>query len=430
MGKLNVQKAFFNFIKNPIILTSIFCAIYIYSNQESIQSKRVFSSGLNRSTIEVLQGTIVSNPVKQKNQYKVTFAPSTVWNKKGYSSSCKGTLTAFIPANFVEQWYPGKLFTDSKTAEKLKSDMKAPVENGCTATLYGTFSKKNDFFAVAVKTAPFKNSLPGKIHSLRAKCRLHFKRLMFAWGEAGGLLLALISGSREYTNDELAESFKNAGLSHIMALSGMHLSLFSGIAGFLGKKTKNRKLSMLLRFSFITLFVWFAGFSPSLFRAFLCSMLTLAASFSTAEQPKPLRILACAYLIHICLRPLDSFSPAFILSYGALSGIFVAGEFIQPVLSRNLPSEISCNLASSIGAQFFTSPYTISVFKVFVPSCTFATLIISPFVTVFMYLGIACIFTALLIPFLTQPFSAIIGAVYGIIKILVVFFSKLPAVHL
>lgn len=187
---------------------------------------------------------------------------------------------------------------------------------------------------------------------------------------------------------------------------------------------------MLLRFSFITLFVWFAGFSPSLFRAFLCSMLTLAASFSTAEQPKPLRILACAYLIHICLRPLDSFSPAFILSYGALSGIFVAGEFIQPVLSRNLPSEISGNLASSIGAQFFTSPYTISVFKVFVPSCTFATLIISPFVTVFMYLGIACIFTALLIPFLTQPFSAIIGAVYGIIKILVVFFSKLPAVHL
>ena len=159
-------------------------------------------------------------------------------------------------------------------------------------------------------------------------------------------------------------------------------------------------------------------------------MLTLAASFSTAEQPKPLRILACAYLIHICLRPLDSFSPAFILSYGALSGIFVAGEFIQPVLSRNLPSEISGNLASSIGAQFFTSPYTISVFKVFVPSCTFATLIISPFVTVFMYLGIACIFTALLIPFLTQPFSAIIGAVYGIIKILVVFFSKLPAVHL
>ena len=60
---------------------------------------------------------------------------------------------------------------------------------------------------------------------------------MFYWNEAGGLFLALISGIREYTDQSAADSFRRAGLSHILALSGMHLSLFSGITAKISHKT-------------------------------------------------------------------------------------------------------------------------------------------------------------------------------------------------
>ena len=70
----------------------------------------------------------------------------------------------------------------------------------------------------------------------RALCRLYFKRMMFAWGSAGGLLLALLCGARDFTESETADAFRMAGLSHILALSGMHLSLFYGLAAFAGKK--------------------------------------------------------------------------------------------------------------------------------------------------------------------------------------------------
>ena len=83
----------------------------------------------------------------------------------------------------------------------------------------------------------------GKIQKSRAFCRLEFKRMMFSWGKAGGFLLALLSGSKEYLDIDLVENFKKSGLSHILALSGMHLSLLSGIAAFIGKKIGIKKIS-------------------------------------------------------------------------------------------------------------------------------------------------------------------------------------------
>ena len=49
---------------------------------------------------------------------------------------------------------------------------------------------------------------------------------MYMWGSAGGLLLALLSASKEYTSSAFSDAFRLAGLSHILALSGMHVSIF------------------------------------------------------------------------------------------------------------------------------------------------------------------------------------------------------------
>ena len=124
-----------------------------------------------------------------------------------------------------------------------------------------------------------------------------FKRLMYKWGNAGGLLLALLCGAREYTDIAIAENFKNAGLSHVLALSGMHLSMFSSIAVLIGNKIGRKKLTYAIRIIVLILFVWFAGFSPSLLRAFICSTLTLIALMSSSKNPDMLLILCFSFLI-------------------------------------------------------------------------------------------------------------------------------------
>ena len=83
------------------------------------------------------------------------------------------------------------------------------------------------------------------------------------WGRAGGFLLALLSGSKEYLDSKISNTFRHSGLSHILALSGMHLSLISSIAGIVENKSALKKLGLLLKVGTIILFVWFAGISPS-----------------------------------------------------------------------------------------------------------------------------------------------------------------------
>lgn len=414
------------FFLHPVVLAALFCVFFIYSNPNCPANKVSLFTGLDSSGIVAVSGKIEGNPLKQNNSYRIALKAFSCTNKKGITASCSGTIDAYIPSEYVERWYPGKLYTDNSI--RAVNDACMPVEEGTVIALFGKFSSKKIFYADSAATRPFSSTILGRIAYFRALCRIRFKRLMFAWGEAGGLLLALLSGSREYTDQKLSEAFKMAGLSHIMALSGMHLSLFSSIALFLGKKLKNKKIAFLLQCLFIGFFVWFAGLSPSLLRALLCSSLMLLSSCFSITMPRPLHILSFAFLIHAFFVPGHLFLQSFILSYSALAGILIAGEFVQPFFSRNLPGFASSNVASSVGAQLFTSPYSIQVFKTFVPVCTAATLIVSPAVTIFMYAGFLCIILSFILPFLSPAFSGIMQLLYLLIKIPVLFFSKVPSV--
>ena len=145
---------------------------------------------------------------------------------------------------------------------------------------------------------------------------------MYSWGAAGGLLLALLCGAKEYTSTDISLAFRNAGLSHILALSGMHLSMFSGIALFFGKKIGRKKLSFIIRIIALILFVWFAGLSPSLLRAFICSLLMIIAALANVKKPDMLMILAFSFLCQTIIAPEHLFNTGFItLLFNILSSI-------------------------------------------------------------------------------------------------------------
>ena len=247
---------------------------------------------------------------------------------------------------------------------------------------------------------------------------------MYSWGAAGGLLLALLCGAKEYTSLELSSSFRNAGLSHILALSGMHLSMFSGIAMFLGKKTKRKKLSFILRISALFMFVWFAGLSPSLMRAFICSLLMIIASLANIKKPDMLIILAFSFLCQTIISPADIYTSSFILSYSALAGILLTNAFFRRFYTKLFPGYLSNSLGASTGAQVFTAPVSLYLFGSFAPVGVIATTVVSPVISIFIYSGLALIILSLVLPFLAVPSGIFINLQYTIIKSLVMFFSK------
>ena len=403
---------------NSVFLAALICIILFYSGLIKLKDRNSYYSLIPVSKTLFLKGQMVSSPAKTSND-KFYCAKLKVWNCAGQNvkSSAFGNVKIFIPSSQVEAFFPGKLYSAAKSG--------ALFEAGGIYSLKGHFgSDKQSFYVEQCLNSNFPNTLYGKLDYFRALCRLQFKRLMFSWGEAGGLLLALLCGAKEYTSSEVSLSFKNSGLSHILALSGMHLSMFSGIALFFGKKIGRKKISFIIRVIALLLFVWFAGFSPSLLRAFICSILMIIASLANVKKPDMLLILAFSFLCQTMISPGDIYNAGFILSYSALAGILLTNKFFRSLYNHCLPGYFSASLGSSTGAQIFTAPISLKLFGTFSPIGIIATSIVSPVVTVFIYSGLFLIVLCLVFPFLLKPSAFIINLEYTVIKFLTKLFSK------
>lgn len=411
------------YFSNPIFLSVIFLCIIFYSNLFSLPSQKSSDSIFLKDDIVEISGKLLSSPVKSSSgkNYSASFELYSVKDLKNSKSSAFGKSTILIPSNLVEAYFPGKLYT---LINKKNAFL---YEAGGNYTFKGKFF--GDFFIVEnCLENTWDENFFGKIDYFRALCRLQFKRLMYSWNEAGGLLLSLLSGQREYTEPFVSESFKNSGLSHILALSGMHLSMFSAIAIFFGNRLNRKKLTFIIRIIALILFVWFAGFSPSLLRAFICSILLILASMASVEQPDMIIILCFSFIFQSIISPSDIKNYGFILSYGALFGILLTNNFFLKFYSIFTPKIIATSLSSSTGAQIFTAPISLKLFGTFSPIGIIATTIISPLISIFIYSGLIFIVISLIFPILSSYSGILLNFEYTIIKYLVGFFSLAPRI--
>ncbi|WP_294431211.1 ComEC/Rec2 family competence protein [uncultured Treponema sp.] len=375
--------------------------------------------------ITKIEGYVSSNPVKGAafgSSYKTSFTVRKVFTENG-AFSADGEVLLYFPKDLVEAFYPGKLYTSA--AKRVEKGFL--IENGADFSLDVDFAPVKGKTAFIVRSGKALGWTGGKIASrichFRALCRLQFKRLMYGWGKAGGLLLALLSGSREYTEKAVSDAFRDSGLSHILALSGMHLGLFGAIARFLGRKASGRNLGDAVQLLAILFFVWFAGLSPSLFRAFLAALILYLNSLFRMNRPEPVSLLSVCFLVHVIIFPSHVFEAAFMLSYSSLGGIMILSRYVRKVCPAFVPYKVRLSLSDSTAAQIATSAISLKLFGKIAPIGIIASLFVSPLVFLFLYIGLFGIIISLFLPFLSVPISAIMNLLYLFISKLVLFFS-------
>ncbi len=412
-------------------IAAIICAFIIYIPFFGLTSDSGLKCLVETSKINSISGKIISNPVKSSfkdGTYKALFLCNIV-NSNSQTSESTGIISVYIPCAIVEKHYPGKLYTSVNEGAGHKAVL---IENGSNLICNGRFFKnKNDqvFFAQQVDFLGFDNTLWGSVQKIRGLCRLQFKRLMYGWGNAGGFLLALLSGSREYTEKTVSDGFINSGLAHIIALSGMHLSLFGGIALLFGQKITTRRLASGIQLGAVLFFVWFAGGSPSLIRALICSLVMFIVNLFRMAKPEQLDILCFSFLVQAFFFPAHLFESAFLLSYFALAGILIITPHVKNFFSRRLFPYITNNFCTGLGAQIMTLPVSAVMFSRIIPAGIIASVVISPLVTVFIYCGLSFILMNLMLPFLNPLFNGIINLIYEIIKVMVSFFAGFPSIN-
>jgi len=374
----------------------------------------------NRSKILSINAILLSDPVPYgADLYRSQARLMSCDDSEGSTFSANGKCALCIPAWMEREYLPGGIAHTTGSAYLCAS--------GLSAKFYGHFGEYEKeqgetFFVTSLSVESVKWITP--VSSIRAQLRLSLTRILYEWNDAGGFLLALFSANRDYLEPSLAQDFKNTGLSHILALSGMHLSLMGLVAIQVGKRIGGKRLSIKLSLIAIIFFVWFAGLSPSLNRALVMAIAMIALR-RLGFEVKVLPVLAGAAYVQMLWNPADAISLAYMLSYGALWGILVFAERIAYVVPKLVPSFLINDLSASIGAQIMTTPIIVLCIGVVAPVGIIASCILSPLSSIFLVVGMMLVGVRVVFPFMDGICAFIVTALYQMNVVSVSFFARI-----
>lgn len=194
------------------------------------------------------------------------------------------------------------------------------LRHGVNAT---AFCYASQWKAIApISALPLTTRLLQWQHALTSRLERHVQ------GDMHHLLAAMTLGNRSELSKSLRADFSAAGVSHIIALSGLHLSILTllftwGVARWLRRWRWATAVSVAGGLMLMAIYVLMAGAPPSLVRSAL--MLCMALICSTLERRAlSLNNLSLAALILLLWDARTIFDAGFQLSFAAVAGILVA----------------------------------------------------------------------------------------------------------
>lgn len=184
-------------------------------------------------------------------------------------------------------------------------------------------------------------------------------------GDCAGLLQALLIGDRANLSYGAQSDLSISGLSHAVAVSGMHVSILLTMVSFcLGG---NPRLTALIGYPVIVAFVLMTGASPSACRAAVMQGMLLAAPLLHRESD-PLTTLGAAALMLLLENPWCIASVSFQLSFAAMLGLITVGNSIKSRLFHKKPQAdgiyryLEAGIAASVSTTLTTLPLTVYYF--------------------------------------------------------------------
>lgn len=150
--------------------------------------------------------------------------------------------------------------------------------------------------------------------------------------DVAGFAKALLLGDTSDISYETSTTFSVSGISHIIAVSGLHVSILFTVIAMLC--FRQRHLTALIGIPVLLVFAAVAGFTPSVVRACLMQVLLMLSAVWNTEYDPP-TALAFSALIILCLNPLTITAVGFQLSVACMIGIYAfSGRIHKYLLSR------------------------------------------------------------------------------------------------
>jgi len=237
-----------------------------------------------------------------------------------------------------------------------------------------------------------------------------------------GLIKSIILGERLGFDEPVLEAYKNAGVYHILVVSGLHLSIFMSLVYLVLNKLLNKRKAGAIALFFMLAYTLLTGAGISTVRAFTMACVALFGTLLYRDRDS-LATVSFACIALLIYEPLYLFDIGFQLSFGTVFGIIILTEPFERLLSLwrvpingKLRAAAAFNLAAYFSTVpvlmyhfYFVSTYGFMVNLIIMPTSTFLVLTgILMGISGLISMGVAAIFAGA-IYYLLRFYEAVIN---------------------
>ncbi|MDQ0197229.1 DNA internalization-related competence protein ComEC/Rec2 [Neobacillus ginsengisoli] len=364
---LGVLCSLINFV--PFFLLTLIYSYLLYRYKSYTKSQLVLISCL------FFVFLAVSHHTAAKNKTIIPESTATFILEYNQDTKIDGDL---FQVTATEINYKEKLLVRYKIkSEQEKEALKNKDFYGCQSRVTGELSKpaiaknpngfnyqsylaaKQTYWIMEMEESPLQTCSQVKSSILAKVKQIRFLGIRYLENhfppDIASLSAALIFGDRNVLNPDLLEDYQKTGIVHLLAISGLHVSLLVGMVYYLGIRigfTKQFMMNFLL--TILPFYIILTGGSPSVIRAVMMIYLVLLlVKWNNRIKLLPIDAISLALIIYLFFSPMIIFDIGFQLSFTVSFAIILSA----PKILKRYQKNISRMLVTSITSQLAALPF-------------------------------------------------------------------------
>lgn len=380
-------------------------------------------------------GTIISNPMDKQYKNQYILKVEKINENKSYKNT---NLQLNVKKEEKLLSYGDKIiikgnFEEANTARNEGGfDYKQYLKS---KNVYGIISvDKKDIKLIKKNNVGVIDLLANKVsNSMKIKIEQNLSN------ETSKLLSGILIGNKNNLQKEIQEDFRNSSLSHVLAISGMHVSyIMLGITFVINKMKFNKRVSKIITIFILLFFIILTGKTASVTRAcFMSSYIILASLFH--KKAHVLASISISLLIILIINPYLILDIGLQLSYGGTIGIVL----IYPILKKlkkkkedksskfkkiihKIKDKILDIILITISANLVIFPIVLFHYNTISFTFIISNLLISPIIGIIIILGFISVFASYIISPISKVMFLILQTFLNLLIKIAHFCAELP----
>ena len=348
LKKLKKDTFIISFISIVAILTAIVFSVFTYI--------KITPCLKYHNTTTYIQGKITSTPIISDGNYIFTLKADKIGSEEVNQS-----ITVAIPSDNTDEikLYDYLYLGDARLAVPVDDRNNFDFSEIADGTLLNAFPKRIISLKECNKTPYY--------YCLKLKETINLKVNTSMSDGNAGLLSGMLFGDKAGIDYDTAKAFRNSGIAHLLAVSGLHTALWCGMLLSLLKILRaGNKVGVFVCILFLTGFCTVSAFTPSVIRASIMTGCAMLAPL-VKRRADSFNSLGLAVTVLLILNPYTVHNISFQLSAAATLGVLFSVPYTQKIFTKfkDIPIKqirsFTLYILSSIIVSLFSGIFTLPV---------------------------------------------------------------------